>query len=107
MTEAFRYSLSSDCFTSFNIYFLQAYAAVGMLNRNYANILLMLLCGRRGCDHYLLKWQWHFLKKCSDESTELLGNFIWHLSCMPLEAFLNVILRSKYGSYCTSSMLLQ
>lgn len=33
---------------------LQAYAAAGTLNQNYANILLMLLRLRQACDHPLL-----------------------------------------------------
>lgn len=35
---------------------LQAYAAAGTVNQNYANILLMLLRLRQACDHpYLVK----------------------------------------------------
>ena len=34
--------------------FLQAYAAAGTVNQNYANILLMLLRLRQACDHPLL-----------------------------------------------------
>jgi SNF2 family DNA or RNA helicase len=33
---------------------LQAYAAAGTVNQNYANILLMLLRLRQACDHPLL-----------------------------------------------------
>lgn len=36
------------------MFFLQAYAAAGTLNQNYANILLMLLRLRQACDHPLL-----------------------------------------------------
>ena len=37
-----------------NMFILQAYAAAGTLNQNYANILLMLLRLRQACDHPLL-----------------------------------------------------
>lgn len=33
---------------------MQAYAAAGTVNQNYANILLMLLRLRQACDHPLL-----------------------------------------------------
>lgn len=36
------------------MFILQAYAAAGTLNQNYANILLMLLRLRQACDHPLL-----------------------------------------------------
>lgn len=37
-----------------SLYILQAYAAAGTVNQNYANILLMLLRLRQACDHPLL-----------------------------------------------------
>lgn len=36
------------------MYVLQAYAAAGTVNQNYANILLMLLRLRQACDHPFL-----------------------------------------------------
>lgn len=80
---------------------MQAYAAAGTVNQNYANILLMLLRLRQACDHPLL---------VKDHKSDFVGaNSVEMAKALPKEMLINLfnLLETSFAicSSCNVSLL--